>query len=239
MNFPISNRLELPILQELAATGGAEDVRFLYQRLVRYFPALDAREIQNGKLEKWRLHVQRAGRELDAQGLIQRTRGLWTLTSAGRRMVETESTDFAREIKTLEDVRQQEVTHVEIQNMLIETGEILGFYAAKEFEYYDVIWREHQKSLRLSHVFEVQHKGNLDSAFAKLKKAYETGRSKPFLILASERDTNRALRSISHETAGAFHELAETLTILSFTQIEQLFRSLKSVNEILPFFLTK
>ena len=93
--------------------------------------------------------------------------------------------------------------------MLIEIGEIMGFYAENEFEYYDVVWRSNSKSPRLSHVFEVQHKGNLDSAFAKLKKAYETGRSKPFLILASERDTNRALRSISHETAGAFHELQE------------------------------
>ena len=239
MNFPVSNRLELPILQELSATGGAEDVRFLYQRLVRYFPALDARKIENGKLEKWRLHVQRAGRELDQQGLIERARGLWTLTSAGRRMVEAETTDFAVESKTLQDVRQAETSHVEIQNMLIEIGEILGFHAEKEFEYYDVVWRINSKSPRLSHVFEVQHKGNLDSAFAKLKKAYETGRSKPFLILASERDTNRALRSISHETAGAFHELQETLTMLSFAQIEQLFRSLKSVGEILPHFLAK
>ena len=122
--------------------------------------------------------------------------------------------------------------------MLCEIGAILGFDAEKEFEYYDVVWRINKKSPRLSHVFEVQHKGNIDSAFAKLKKAHEAQRSKPFLILASERDTNRALRSISFEQSGAFHELAESLTILSFAQIEQLRRSLKSVDEILPFFLT-
>jgi hypothetical protein len=239
MNFPLLNRLELPILQELAATGGAEDVRFLYARLVGYFPQLDASDIKNGNFEKWRMHVQRAGRELDEQGLIRRARGFWTLTEAGRRFVENENHEFVVESKEFAGSTQNEISHTEIQNMLCEIGDILGFYAQKEFEYYDVVWRANAKHPRLSHVFEVQHKGNLDSAFAKLKKAYESQRSQPFLILASERDTNRALRSISHETSGAFHELAEVLTILSFPQIEQLHSSLKSISHVLPFFLTK
>jgi hypothetical protein len=238
MNFPPSNRLEMPILQELAATGGTEDVRFLYSRLVSYFPQLDFREINNGKLEKWRLFVQRAGRELDEQGLIRRERGLWTLTRFGRERVSSEYAEFElsqTEVKS----ETQEISHLQIQNMLSEIGEILGFHAQLEFEFYDVVWRANERSPRISHVFEVQHKGNLDSAFAKLKKAYEAQRSKPFLILASERDTNRALRSISYEQNGAFHELAEILIILSFTQIQQLHRSVASVSTILPFFLTK
>ncbi len=204
MNFPPSNRLEMPILQELAATGGTEDVRFLYSRLVSYFPQLDFREINNGKLEKWRLFVQRAGRELDEQGLIRRERGLWTLTRFGRERVSSEYAEFElsqTEVKS----ETQEISHLQIQNMLSEIGEILGFHAQLEFEFYDVVWRANERSPRISHVFEVQHKGNLDSAFAKLKKAYEAQRSKPFLILASERDTNRALRSISYEQNGAFH----------------------------------
>lgn len=236
-NFPLSNRLELPILQELAATGGREDVRFLYSRLVRYFPQLDVQEIQNGKLEKWRLYVQRAGKELDEQGLIQRARGFWTLTEAGRRTVEAENTDFAVEIDF--QTNTAEISHGEVQTMLCEIGAILGFDTQAEFEYYDVVWRINAKSPRLSHVFEVQHKGNIDSAFAKLKKAFDSQRSKTFLILASERDTNRALRSTSHETSGAFHELENELTILSFAQIERLHRSLNSITDILPFFLTK
>ena len=78
--------------------------------------------------------------------------------------------------------------------MLLKIGEILGYYAEIEFEYYDVIWRETETSKRISHVFEVQSKGNIDSAFAKLKRAFDAQRSKPFLILASERDTNRAIQ---------------------------------------------
>ena len=239
MNFPLTNRLELPILQELAATGGTEDVRFLYDRLVSYFPQLDKKEIQNGKFEKWRLHVQRAGRELDEQDLIKRTRGMWSLTRAGLALVEAENTDFAVETVALQTVNQAGLSHGEVQTMLCEIGAILGFYAQKEFEYYDVVWRTNPKSPRLSHVFEVQHKGNIDSAFAKLKKAFEAQRSKPFLILASERDTNRALRSISPEQSGAFHELAENLRILSFAQIAQLHRSLSAVADVLPDFLAK
>jgi len=42
MAYPSAERVELPLLQELAATGGSEHVRFLYDRLVAYFPQLDA-----------------------------------------------------------------------------------------------------------------------------------------------------------------------------------------------------
>ncbi|MEP6924876.1 MAG: hypothetical protein ABI954_10460, partial [Pyrinomonadaceae bacterium] len=159
MNFPLSNRLELPILQELAATGGSEDVRFLYDRLVSYFPQLDKKEIQNGRLEKWRLHVQRAGRELDQGGFIKRTRGIWTLTKTGLALVESENTAFEVQNKDFQPANQTELSHGEIQIMLCEIGEILGFQAQKEFEFYDVVWRVNAKSPRLSHVFEVQHKG--------------------------------------------------------------------------------
>lgn len=239
MNFPLSNRLELPILQELAATGGTEDVRFLYSRLVSYFPQLDHSQIQNGGLERWRLHVQRAGRELDELGLIRRERGVWTLTKRGRERVENEQTEFSIFQVSGLPQSEEDLTHQKIQIMLVEIGRILGFAAQAEFEYYDVVWRENPKSPRLSHVFEVQHKGNIDSAFAKLKRAYETQRSRPFLILASERDTNRALRSINPAQTGAFHELETVLTVLSFEQIRSLHRSLNSVSDVLPFFLTK
>jgi hypothetical protein len=40
MPFPETSRLELPILQELKATGGSDQLRYLYERLPRYFPQL-------------------------------------------------------------------------------------------------------------------------------------------------------------------------------------------------------
>ena len=40
MAYPGVVWIELPILQELVAMGGGEDLRFLYERLVAYFPQL-------------------------------------------------------------------------------------------------------------------------------------------------------------------------------------------------------
>ncbi len=119
--------------------------------------------------------------------------------------------------------------------MLVEIGESLGFYAETEFEFYDVIWRETPKSQRLSHIFEVQSKGNIDSAFAKLKRAYQAQRTKPFLVIASERDLNRARQSLSRE----FQDIETVVTILTFAQIKQVHQNLKNIPEIIKEFLLK
>jgi hypothetical protein len=96
-----------------------------------------------------------------------------------------------------------------------------------------VVWREAEASPRLSHVFEVQHKGNLDAALAKLKRAHDAQRSRPFLVVASERDTNRAERQLSLARTGPFHEIGRVTTILSFEQLRRLHRALTSVEDTL------
>ena len=68
---------------------------------------------------------------------------------------------------------------------------------------------------------------------AKLKRAYEAQRSKPFLIVASERDTNRANRNMSQARTGAFHEIGRATVILSFEQLDKLHRAFTSVEDIL------
>lgn len=235
MSYPEVARLELPILQELVATGGADDVRFLYARLVGYFPQLTEEEragFANGEAKTWRRLVQRAGRELDAKRQITRARGVWSVTPHGRKRADEE--EFAvSESSSDAYIPAQELTHAEMQQMLIEIGRALGFHAEAEFDYYDVVWRESAASVRLSHVFEVQRKGNIDSALAKLKRAYDAQRSKPFLIVTTERDTNRAGRSLSDARTGGFHEIGRATIILSGEQLRQLHRSLTSVEEIL------
>ena len=230
MAYPGAERLELPILQELVATGGVEDVRFLYARLAAYFPQLDVAEVRaldNGHRKQWRRLVQRAGFQLSEQRQIERRRGHWAITPAGRKRATEEALDFS-----LSDAAAQSatsttaLTHVDVQQMLLDIGRVLGYHAQMEFEYYDVVWRTSAASPRLSHVFEVQHKGNIDAALAKLKRAYESQRSKPFLIVASERDTNRARRSMSQANTGAFHEIGRVTTILSFEQLHRLHRAL-------------
>jgi hypothetical protein len=234
MTYPSATRIELPILEELIATGGHEDVRFLYERLVAYFPQLketEIRAIENGHRSQWRRLVQRAGRALNDQRQIERRQGLWTITGAGRKRAGEESQGFAlAEIK--EPARPAPLTHSDVQQMLVDIGRVLGYHAQVEFEYYDVVWRNSHSSPRLSHVFEVQHKGNIDAALAKLKRAYESQRSKPYLIVASERDTTRALKSMNIARTGAFHEIGAATVILSFEQLSRLHRALASVEDI-------
>lgn len=231
MSLPFTTNLEMPILQELKDVGGSDNVRFLYLRLIRYFPSLsdaEISEIKNGVNKKWRGAVQKAGKTLEEQKYIRRNRGVWQITENGRITVENETSGFS-----LTQTVGKPLNHQIIQKMIVEVGEILGFYAETEYEYYDVIWRESRKSPRISHVFEVQSKGNLDSAFAKLKRAYDTQRSRPFLILDSERDTNRARKSLDQE----FREIRENITILSFVEFRKIHENLNAVAEFLPAFL--
>src|SRR2546423_5843848 len=88
MAYPGVARVELPILQELIATGGVEDVRFLYERLAGYFPQLESGEVHsngNGHREQWRRLVQRTGRVLNQKREIERVRGRWKITPTGRK----------------------------------------------------------------------------------------------------------------------------------------------------------
>ncbi len=236
MPYPDAARLELPILQELVATGGADDVRFLYARLVAYFPQMNGAQAAGAREDRrWRRHVQRAGRELDDKRQLARRRGLWTITAQGRKRVEDEAPSFSYEPEA--ELPQPpvgvELSHADVQQMLIDIGRALGRHAEREFEYYDVVWRDTPQSPRLSHVFEVQRKGNVDAALAKLKRAYDAQRTRPFLVVDSERDTNRAERQLSLARTGPFHEIGRVTTILSFEQLRRLHRALTSVEDIL------
>jgi hypothetical protein len=231
MSLPPSHSIEMPILQELAATGGTDEVHFLYERLIGYFPQIEDREIseiKNGASRTWRKAVQKAGRNLDEKNLIRRIRGLWTITARGRETAAAETSSF-----TLAATAPEPATHSDVQELLVEIGRFLGYAAETEYEYYDVVWREKPNSPRLSHIFEVQSKGNIDSAFAKLKRAYQMQRTKPFLVISSEKDLNRARQSLVRE----FHDIESAVTILTFVQIKRVHQNLKSIGQILTKFL--
>jgi hypothetical protein len=233
MPVPSSSNIETPILQELYAIGGTDDVRFLYERLISYFPSLsdaDISAIKSGTHRFWKKVVQRAGKTLDESKLIRRERGVWTLTEKGKAKIRSESEDF---IFSQPEIAFESISHTDVQEMLVKIGEILGYFGEAEYQFYDVVWRERTNNQRLSHVFEVQSKGNIDSAFAKLKRAYDAQRSKIFLILDSERDANRAQKSLSRE----FREIEDVLVILSFVEIRKIHENLSAISRFLPDFL--
>src|SRR5215210_4370852 len=121
MAYPGVARIELPILQELVATGGAEDVRFLYERLVGYFPQLAAEDVHafsNGHREQWRRLVQRAGRVLSDKRQIERRHGHWSITTAGRRRTVDEGLRFSlADAPALGQTSASELSHQDVQQM--------------------------------------------------------------------------------------------------------------------------
>lgn len=233
MPFPKTSAIEIPIIQELAAIGGTDDIRFLYERLIAYFPQLNDTEIQeirNGANKNWRKTVQKAGKILEEKNFVTRLRGVWTITEKGRAEIEIETSGF-----TLTTTRNKPLSHGNIQKLLCDIGEFLLFHTETEVEFYDVVWRETTKNPRYSHIFEVQSKGNIDSAFAKLKRAYQAQRTKPFLIVSSETDLNRARKSLARE----FQDIESAVTILTFEQIKSVHQNLANTAEIIKEFLLK
>src|SRR3954462_8499410 len=148
MAYPGVARIELPILQELVATGGVEDVRFLYNRLAGYFPQLtdgEVRALENGHRTEWRRLVQRAGRVLADKREIERRQGRWTITQMGRQRVSDEGQSFSL-ADNQEITRTDTLTHGAVQQMLLDIRRVLGYHAQSEFDYYDIVWRESSSS---------------------------------------------------------------------------------------------
>jgi len=233
MSLPDSRRLELPILLELKATGGRDQLRFLYSRLVSYFPQLSredlADETSDGR-SKWKRAVQRAGRALSDKGELKRSARYWELTAKGRRRAEEETLRLA--VAPAAEIAQS-ASHEEAQRKLVEIGRMLGKYSEAEFQRYDVVWRDSRSAPRISHVFEVQVKGKIESALAKLKHAYDTQRSRPFLIIADERNSRRARRFLTPYLSGSFHEIGHETVVLGIGDLDRLYHALKSVEPLL------
>ncbi|MFL6214731.1 MAG: hypothetical protein ACJ74J_12675 [Blastocatellia bacterium] len=230
MPFPEVARIELPILQELEATGGSDHLRYLYDRLVHYFPQLSGDDLlarSPSRRSAWNRAVQRAGRELEQKGELHRERTRWTITAKGRRRVEAE----AMRPQPVEIINEtpRAVSHQEAQAMLVEIGAMLGRHAEAEFDYYDVVWRDSSASPRLSHVFEVQIAGSVDSALTRLKHAYDLQRSRPFLVIADERSANFAGKRLT----GSFHEIWDVITVIGVGDLQRLYEALKSQQALL------
>ena len=113
--------------------------------------------------------------------------------------------------------------------MLIAIGRLLGRHAEAEFDYYDVVWRDSPSAPRLSHVFEVQIAGSVDSALTRLKHAYDAQRSRPFLVIADE----RAARFADRRLTGSFHEIEDVITVIGAGELKRLYDSLKEHSSLL------
>jgi hypothetical protein len=231
MHVPDPSRLELPILLELKATGGSDPLRYLYERLPRYFPQLLLVEVEpkaesdDGR-RSWRRAVQRAGKRLEAIGELKRDRTVWTITPRGLKRAEAEA--MQPDAAPVEKPARP-VTHQQAQVMLVEIGQWLGRHAEVEFEQYDVVWRDTAAAPRLSHVFEVQIAGSVDSALTRLKRAHDAQRSRLFLVISDEHDTQFARTRL----ATSFHEIQEAITVIGIGELQRFHQSIRSHEALL------
>lgn len=136
---------------------------------------------------------------------------------------------------------EQTYTHVEIQKKIKEIGRILGKYAKEEyrkgFYIYDVVWKSTQQVWGATHVFEVQHKGSVESALTKLLQAHQAmGRPLLFLVLMTTEDRNKVDSLLS---SGTFREIADALTLLSPEQVDQLYKGLSPFEGIINRFIAR
>ena len=205
-------------------------MRYLYERLPRYFPQLTDQDLEDraeSGRSRWARAVQRAGRQLEEKGELRREKNHWKITARGLKRVEDEA--MTLDAPAAVERKEKTLTHKEAQAMLVEIGLMLGKHAEAEFEHYDVVWRDTASSPRLSHVFEVQISGSVDSALTRLKHAYDAQRSRPFLVVAGERDRRFAGKRLT----GSFHEIWEIITVVGVGELQRLYDALKSNEDLI------
>lgn len=223
----LRERLELPLLQELAAFGGTDGLESLAQRLWRYVPppGVGAESVTR---EGLRLLLRHTARVLLRRGELSRTGRLWHLTPQGKKRLELEGMPVSLELET-DAFLSFASSHKQTQQQLLEIGQMLGRDAALEVEYYDVIWRDRPHAPRFSHVFEVQFKGSVDSALTRLKQAWSLGRSRPILVVADARSERVAKERLE----SAFHELLPVLQLITSAEVARLHASLVPQHAVL------
>ena len=195
--------------------------------------------------------------------LYREPRGLWRITPQGKKFLEDNWSSWqprystgeddirrlqkAREISQLEaEQRVDSISaqpmpvlrpHEHIKELLRQVGDILGYYPEKEFHeapyIYDVVWKTFPQASRPGFVFEVQDKGNLIEALAKLQHAKDTWGSKLFLTITGDRDRKRIEKLVAPLLTGTFHRLAKDLVLLTPEQLEGLYEPLNQNRDLI------
>ncbi len=136
---------------------------------------------------------------------------------------------------------KEEKIHDTLKRQIKELGEILGRYAKEEYAsppyLYDVVWKEIEGLPRPSHVFEVQDKGAVDSALAKLQHARDMWRPRLFLVVTGERDRRKVDMLLEPFLRGTFHGIRRDTTVLTAETIAQIHQALSTHRELVKQFL--
>jgi len=157
-------------------------------------------------------------------------RGFWNKVSA-----------TIPDVRPIPTMPEGEHTHENLKRKIKEIGEILGRYAQEEYSarpyIYDVIWKDIEGLPRPSHVFEVQDKGAVDSALAKLQHARDMWKPNLFLVVTGERDRRKINMLLEPFFEGAFHSLRRDTIVLTPEAINDIHHAFNENKEVIGHFL--
>jgi hypothetical protein len=156
----------------------------------------------------------------------------WVITDTGRRRIGEPTPGPSPLPKPPHDTLKRKIK---------EIGEILGRYAKEEYTarpyIYDVIWKDIEGLPRPSHVFEVQDKGAVDSALAKLQHARDIWKPNLFLVVTGERDRRKINMLLEPFFEGAFHSLRKDTIVLTAEAINDIHHAFSEHKEVIGHFL--
>jgi len=136
---------------------------------------------------------------------------------------------------------ERESVHNILKRKIKEIGIILGKYAKEEYPaspyIYDVVWKEIEGLPRPCHVFEVQDKGSVDGALAKLQHARDIWKPKLFLVVTGEKDRQKVDILLRPYLDGTFHGISKDTVILTNEVINEIYNSLENNKEVIREFL--
>ncbi|MEM0172858.1 MAG: hypothetical protein QXV57_09905 [Thermoproteota archaeon] len=122
----------------------------------------------------------------------------------------------------------KDLYHDNIVEKLVKLGEMLDFHVSREepspdkLYRYDCVWRDAPGHAPLK-VFEVEFKGGIDKALARLMHASDLWHPKElYLIVADEKDLERARRLVEPRVSGAFTKIKNELILLSPTDLARI-----------------
>lgn len=238
MSLPAEKDIGLPLLKVIADAGGELPAHDAIHAVQVHFPQITEDDLllrrASGVL-LWDNRVRWVRQNLVLAGYLNRLpKGVWTITPKGRSYLEQN-----REV--LPGAPQQASDgprlHKELEDQLSHIALLLGYHAETEFSEapyrYDVVWKEYVGGVRPEDVFEVQDKGNLIEALAKLQHARDIWGSHLFLVVTGEKDQKKVQQLTGTYLAGTFHRLAPYLTVLTPEQVASLFADLDRHAELL------
>lgn len=263
MAMPTIDSIGLPLLRVIADAGGELPVREAIRRVMAFFPDLTEEDMQRrqssgrARVIENRIQWKRLQHVHDGY-LYREPLGLWRITPQGRAYLEEHwpgwrprySVDSGTErgpIRPTNGAEQGDTQpppvatvqrpHERFKELLLQTGHILGYHTESEFRegpyVYDVVWKTFPQAPRAGCVFEVQDRGNLIEALAKLQHAKDAWGSRLFLVVVGERDRQRIDQLVAPLLAGTFHRLARDLVVLTPQQVEDVYEALNRIRDLL------